>query len=178
MTKEQVEMCGRMIVGVLAIALYTQATRYSPAISFSLLRQCGVVVDEKSALQALSFNLAFESIHDYVILPAVLKAERDQKIVDNLPAHLRANQAPILDRNVEDWDQKLSRVAAAVGTGALSTAVTAFFRTNMAPVEAMSVGAMTLLVCYGIKNFGIDTLAAALRQQVDAKAATMRSHTG
>lgn len=177
MTKEQVELCGRVVVGLLAIALYTQATHYSPAISFSLLRQCGVVVDEKSALQALSFNLAFEAIHDYILHPKVLKADMWQKILDNQPAHLRAGQEPILDRNSEDWDQKFSRVAEAVSTGALSTAVTAFFRTNMAPVEAMKIGAMTMLVCYGIKNFGIDTLAAALRQQVDAKAATMRSHT-
>lgn len=181
MKKEDVELWGRIIVGVLSIALYVQATNYSPAISFSLLQRWGMKIDESEALKALSVNLFLEKTDNYVVLPIWLIAEKNQKDLDDKPQPTTANQEQVLDRNCETWGGKhgkLNRAVAAMGLGASITSFSATYWhecRSMSPASSVIVGATTMLICYGIKNFLIDTVAQELRQLIDTNAAVLKS---
>lgn len=177
MKKEEVEFWGRLMVGILSVALYVQATNYSPAISFSLLQRCGLDFNKREALRAMFIDLSTSQVEDYIFLPIYLKAEKDQKALDNQLQSTEIKRKMILDRSGETWGDRLGRVVVAVAMGGVTTSLKAGYWDkcrSMSPAASMVVGATTMLICYGAKSLLIDTAMQELRQFIDAKAAALK----
>lgn len=175
MTQKDAELLGRLIVGMMTMALYVQATKASPTISISMLQQLGMDCNKDQALSVLSPSLFLEAIHDTVALPLVLMAEWAQKKLDDLPPSRKINQQQIFDRDADLLANKRNRIFCAMGSYGLITGVAAYVleHKDMPPSKAVIVGAMTALVCYGVKNLLIDTVASQVRQLIDDKAAIL-----